>query len=66
MLCSVFQDPAVLQAISAPQHEPQIADAASSTTTAPADLPASQSQVTGFTYYIPIYDVHEVFPIGWC
>jgi len=49
-----FQDPAVLQALSAQQHEPQIADATSSTAATTATLPTPQSQVTGFTYCIMV------------
>jgi len=55
--CALFQDPAVLQAINAQQHEPQIAEATSSTAATTATLPASHSQVpvTAFTHCISNY-----------
>ena len=59
--CAVFQDPAVLQAISAQQHEPQIADAATSTVAATDILPAPQSQVTGFNHYVSIAILCHLF-----
>ena len=50
LLCALFQDPAVLQAISTQQHEPQMADATSSTAATTATVSAPQSQVMCYIY----------------